>query len=70
MRLLADECCDASLVAALRMDGYDVIYAAETLQRLPDAGILERAVEDERILLTEERISESWSTGCIVRPTA
>lgn len=29
MKFFADECCDAELVAALRNEGYDVVYAAE-----------------------------------------
>lgn len=55
MKLLADECCEASVVAALREDGHDVLYAAETLRRLPDPDILERAVAEQRVLLTEDK---------------
>jgi hypothetical protein len=31
MRFLADECCDAALVDALRSDGHDILYAIESL---------------------------------------
>ena len=30
MKLLADECCDANLVHALRQAGYDIKFAAKT----------------------------------------
>ena len=36
MKLLADECCDAALVAALRSDGHDVLYAVESLHGATD----------------------------------
>jgi len=29
MRFLADECCAASLVQALRQDGHDIVYVGE-----------------------------------------
>lgn len=32
MKLLADECCDVALVEALRADGQDVLYVAESLR--------------------------------------
>jgi hypothetical protein len=36
MRFLADECCDAPLVKALRKDGHDVLYAMEQLRGATD----------------------------------
>jgi hypothetical protein len=36
MKLLADECCDAGIVAALRADGHDVLYALESLRGATD----------------------------------
>ena len=36
MKFLADECCDAALVNALREDGYDVLYAVESLRGARD----------------------------------
>jgi predicted nuclease of predicted toxin-antitoxin system len=55
MKLLADECCDAALVAALRSDGHDVLYVVEVQRGATDDQILERANSEERILVTEDK---------------
>ena len=55
MRFLADECCDAGLVDALRNDGYDVLYAVESLCGATDEALLRRAFAESRILLTEDK---------------
>ena len=55
MRLLADECCDASLVDALRADNHDVLYAVETLRGASDDDILDRAFSEHRLLVTEDK---------------
>ena len=55
MRWLADECVAGSLVAALRSDGHDVDYAAETAQRASDSELLTRAEGSRRLLLTEDK---------------
>ena len=55
MKFLADECCDAALVNALRVDGHDVLYVAESLRGATDEGILDRAFSESRILLTEDK---------------
>jgi predicted nuclease of predicted toxin-antitoxin system len=55
MNLLADECCDAALVAALRSDGHDVLFAVESLRGATDDQVLERADNEGRILLTEDK---------------
>jgi predicted nuclease of predicted toxin-antitoxin system len=55
MRFLADECCDAGLVDALREDGYDVLYAADSLRGAPDRELLDQAFTERRILLTEDK---------------
>lgn len=55
MKLLADECCAARLVGALRDHGHDVLYAAETMQGKPDRSILRRAYDERRLLLTEDK---------------
>ncbi len=52
MKFLADECCDAGLVHALRANGYDVLYALEELRGASDKQLLARAYEEDRILLT------------------
>ena len=55
MRFLADECCDAALVHALRGDGHDVLYAVESLRGATDDELLTRAFTEGRILLTEDK---------------
>ena len=55
MRFLADECCDGSLVRALRADGHDVLSAAESLPGALDDDVLSVAFEERRLLLTEDR---------------
>ncbi|HEY1375754.1 MAG TPA: DUF5615 family PIN-like protein [Gemmataceae bacterium] len=55
MKLLADECCDALVVAGLREDGHDVDFVAESARGADDGAVLQRAAADERILLTEDK---------------
>jgi len=55
MKLLADECCSAGLVSALRADGHDVVYVVEALRGATDDVILERAFSQDRLLLTEDK---------------
>lgn len=55
MRLLADECCAADLVDALRADGHDVCYVMETLPGASDTDVLRTAFEEHRIVLTEDK---------------
>jgi predicted nuclease of predicted toxin-antitoxin system len=55
MNFLADECCDATLVEALRVDGHDVLYATESLSGATDEELLSRAFSERRILLTEDK---------------
>lgn len=55
MRLLADECCDAGLVEALRRDGHDVTYVLESMRAASDTEVLQRAWEEGRLLMTEDK---------------
>jgi len=55
MRFLADESCDFSVVRALRAAGHDVVAVAEVARTLEDSEVLERAVRDMRVLLTEDK---------------
>ena len=55
MKFFADECCDAGIVASLRKEGYDVIYALEEKPGLPDDMVLQKAYVERRILLTEDK---------------
>ncbi|HEY2414364.1 MAG TPA: DUF5615 family PIN-like protein [Pirellulaceae bacterium] len=55
MNLLADECCDALLVSALRNDGHDVLYIKEVAAGADDQAVLQLAASQQRILLTEDK---------------
>ena len=55
MRLLADESCDFSVVRALRSAGHDVLAVAELLPSSDDTLILDLALREQRVLLTEDK---------------
>lgn len=55
MRFLADESCDFSVVRALRSAKHDVVAISEVLPRAVDDDVREKAVSDERILITEDK---------------
>jgi predicted nuclease of predicted toxin-antitoxin system len=55
MRWVADECVDADLVRRLRRDGHDILYVAEIAPGVTDTGVAQRAQEDRRLLLTEDK---------------
>lgn len=55
MKILADECCDAGLVEALRAAGHDVLSVSSTTPGAVDDAVLAQAVGGGRLLLTEDR---------------
>jgi len=55
MKFLADECCDAGLVAGLRADGHDVSYVLEDRTGISDDEVLRNVYDAGRILLTEDK---------------
>jgi len=55
MRFLADECCDFAAVRSLRADGHDVLAVSEFQNRTLDKEVMELALADNRILLTEDK---------------
>jgi len=55
MHLLADENLHAGLVAWLRSNGHDVVYAAETLGGESDEALLVRAREENRVVVTDDK---------------
>ena len=55
MNFLADECCDAPIVAGLRDDGHDVLWASEAYRGAEDTLVLAEAVAQGRILITEDK---------------
>lgn len=67
MRFLADESCDFAVVRALREAGHDVVAVAELEPGTEDGAVIERAVGDRRVLLTERgsssRPPSSWSAS-------
>jgi hypothetical protein len=55
VRFLADESCDFVVVRALRVAGHDVAAIAEISPRATDEVVLELAIRESRILLTEDK---------------
>jgi predicted nuclease of predicted toxin-antitoxin system len=60
MRFLADESCDFAVARALREAGHDVLAVAEAAPSSADEGLLQMAVRDKRILLTEDKDFGRW----------
>jgi predicted nuclease of predicted toxin-antitoxin system len=63
MRCLADECCDAGTVSAVREAGYDVRSVAEDFAGESDDVVLRRARVEDRVLLTEDKDFGTLVTG-------
>ncbi len=57
---LADESCDFKVVRTLRAAEYDVLSVAESFPSASDHQVLQRAIEEERILLTEDKDFGEW----------
>lgn len=55
MRFLADESCDFRVVRALRSDGHDVMAVAEVAPGAEDDAVVQLAVRERRIFVTEDR---------------
>ncbi len=55
MRFLADECCDFAAVQILRAHGHDVLAVSEFQHRSVDKEVMDLALAEERILLTEDK---------------
>lgn len=55
MEFVADESCARPVIQALRQAGHDVISIAEVANGAPDEQVLELAVNEKRILVTEDR---------------
>lgn len=60
IRFLADESCDFTVVRSLRSAGYDVIAVSESCPAAADVEVLRAAVEDKRILITEDSDFGEW----------
>lgn len=55
IKFLVDENVGISVVGWLKSEGYDVISAEESLRSLKDRAILSKAVEEERIIITNDK---------------
>ena len=55
MRFLADESCDFAVVRALTAAGHDVSPVAKTAPGADDATVIEMALRESRILITEDK---------------
>jgi predicted nuclease of predicted toxin-antitoxin system len=55
MRWLADECVAAPLVAFLRLSSHDVLYIAEAAVGISDPDVIDLALREKRLLLTEDK---------------
>ena len=60
IRFLADECCDFIVVRTLRNIGYDVLSVSEVFSSASDLQVLKRAVDENRIILTEDKDFGEW----------
>ncbi len=55
MRFLADESCDSIIIRALREAGYDIVAVSEIIPGGEDSAVIELALREKRILLTEDK---------------
>jgi predicted nuclease of predicted toxin-antitoxin system len=55
VRWLADECVDGALVEEMRKAGHDVVYLAQIDRQASDEQVINRANEEFRLLLTEDK---------------
>jgi len=54
LRLFADENIEREIVAWLRSEGHDVLWAAESAPAMSDEEILHRAKAESRVLVTND----------------
>src|SRR5260370_23263323 len=55
MNFLADESCAGPVIRALLEAGHDVVAIAKVAKGATDEQVLERALNENRVLLTEDR---------------
>jgi predicted nuclease of predicted toxin-antitoxin system len=55
MRFLADESCDGAVVRAMREAGHDVTSVRDTMRGASDWSVLDVALSEGRLLLTEDK---------------
>lgn len=55
MNFVADESCAGPVIRVLREAGHDVVAIAEVAKGATDEEVLERALNEKRVLITEDR---------------
>jgi predicted nuclease of predicted toxin-antitoxin system len=55
MNFLADESCAGPVIRALREAGHHVVAIAEVAKGTADEQVMERALKERRVLITEDR---------------
>ena len=55
MNFVADESCARPIIQALREAGHDVVAISEIARGATDDQVLERALKEKRVLITEDR---------------
>ena len=55
VRLVVDEGCDFAVVRSLRAAGFDVLAISEVSHRATDDEVIQLALEDNRVLVTEDK---------------
>lgn len=70
MRLLADENIPLATVCALRSAGHDVYSATEAAPGAPDAVHIERAISENRLIITFDRDFGELAVRAKERPDA
>lgn len=68
MNFVADESCAGPVIQALREAGHSVIAIAEVAQGSDDAKVLERALNENRVLITEDRDLANWFSRTDAHP--
>jgi predicted nuclease of predicted toxin-antitoxin system len=55
MNFVADESCAGPVIRALREAGHNVVAIAEVARGATDEEVLDRALKEKRVLITEDR---------------
>src|SRR5438094_6234912 len=55
MRLIVDECTGPVVARWLESTGHDVVSVFDESPRAPDTSILERAVREDRVIVTNDK---------------
>lgn len=60
LKLLADESCDFAIVRGLRAASHDLKAVAEEMSGASDLEVLQKAIDENRLLLTEDKDFGEW----------